>query len=241
MKISELWSGGPLFKEEDGVFKIGADSVLLAGFAAGSTLRKPKRAADLGCGSGIIAVLLALNDPGLYVDAVDINKHAAELTLENAKLCGLADRITVVEGDLRAHSSLFQSGAYDLTISNPPYNRHGSGKHPSDAGLISARNDATCTLDDLCRAAGYLTRWGGSFFLVHKAERLSEVFLSLSASGFEPKRLRFVQHRQNSPPGIVLLESRRGGKPSLNVEAPLILFNEDGAESDEVKAFYHLK
>ena len=239
--ISELWPGGPLFNDGENLFPIVADSVLLAYFANNTRLKPKKRAADLGCGSGVISVLLAMNDPMLTVDSIEIQHSAAVLAIENAESSGTSGRLAVIECDLRRHRDLLQAGAYDLAISNPPYFAQGSGKRPADSAIEAARAEGSCTLDDICKAAGYLTRYGGAFFLVHKPERLTSVFRSLSGAGFEPKRVRFVQHTYSSPPSLVLIESRRGGKPSLDVQAPLILFNANGSDTDEAKAIYRRK
>lgn len=238
--IQELWPGGPGFKEDNGVFRVGVDSVLLAHFVNSAKTRKRNRAVDLGCGSGIISVLLALDNHGLRIDSVEIDPRAAHLATENAVLCGVSDRITVYEADLRNHRDYLRNGEYDISVSNPPYNPHGSGKRASSPGLITAREDEKCSLTDLCSAAAYLTRWGGSFFIVHKPERLPGVFRALNDNGFEPKRIRFVQHKSATPPNLVLIESRRGGKPSLTVETPLILVNDDDSDSDEVKEIYRI-
>jgi len=225
--IYELWPGGPRFKEQSNVFKLCTDSILLAHFAYSSTIKRKKLAADLGCGSGIISILLASNDPKLRIDGVDIQPDAARLATENAALGGFEDRITIIEGDLRRHREFMRSGAYDLTVSNPPYYASDSGKRPDTECSAVARNEGSCTLSDICKAAAFLTRWGGSFMLVHKPERLADIIRSLTETGFEPKRIRFVHHRQSSRSNLVLIESRRGGKPSLCVEAPLILENEN--------------
>ncbi|MCL2152650.1 MAG: methyltransferase [Oscillospiraceae bacterium] len=237
--IDVLWPDGPRFKYEDGVFRPCTDSVLLAYFVKSARVKK-KRAADLCCGSGLISVILAWDEPELLIDGVEIQPRAASLALENAKLCGLADRINIIEGDLRRYAELFQSGVYDITVANPPYYASGKGKHSRRADVASARSDEYCNLDDICQAAGYMTRWGGSFMLVHRPDRLPEIFRSLNTAGFEPKRLRFVQYKHFSPPSLVLLENRRGGKPSLKIEAPLILANEDGGNSDEFRMIYRL-
>ncbi|MCL2228057.1 MAG: methyltransferase, partial [Oscillospiraceae bacterium] len=185
--IDSLWPGGPRFKGQTGVFRLGTDSVMLAHFAKGLNMRKCPLAADLGCGSGIISVILAWENPLLRIDGIEIQPEAAQLAIENAKLCGVSDRLRIIEGDLRKHRSLLKSGAYDLTVSNPPYYTIGSGKLPSATGLATARSEENCTLEDVCDAAGYLTRWGGSFMLVHKPERLACIFRSLNSAGFEPK------------------------------------------------------
>ena len=239
--LSELWPGGPHFAERRGVFPLGTDSVLLAHFASSSPVKKKKRAADLGCGSGIISILLAWGDPELLVDGVELNPDAARLAAENSRHSGLEKRISVIEGDIRRFREFLRAGAYDITVANPPYYAAGSGKRPVNPELADARSEETCTLDDICRAAGHITRWGGSFMLVQKPERLADVFRTLNAGGFEPKRIRFVQYNSESPPNLVLVESRKGGKPSLKIEAPLLLTNDDGGDSDEVMAIYRRK
>ena len=235
--VEELWRGGPLIKDADSGFKLGTDSVLLADFANSSLLKK-NRAADLGCGSGIISLLLAWNNPGLYVDGIEINNSAAQLAIENAKINRLDDRIAIFITDIRRHREFMQAGAYDMAVSNPPYYTSASGKPPSNPELINARVEQSCTLDDICKAACYITRWSGSLILVHKPECLADVFRSLNSAGFEPKRIRFVQHKRDSSPNLVLIESRKGGKPMLKVEAPLILADDDGSDSDEFTKIY---
>lgn len=236
MEIDALWPGGPRFYRSGDVFKIGTDAVLLASFCGVSGVR---RALDLGCGSGIIAALLAWNTPALSVEALEIVPEAARLARENIRLCGLEGRVSVTEGDLRAHRALYPAGHFDLVVSNPPYYAGGRGKVPADVASITARMEAHCTLADICAAAAYLTKWGGRFALVHKPERMAEVICALSAAGLEPKRLRLVQHRAGAAPSLFLLETRRGGRPSLTIEPPLIMTDEHGDDSPEIQEIYH--
>jgi len=238
-EIEELWTGGPRLKEDDAVFKLCTDSVLLAFFAGKTQLKRKKYVIDLGCGSGVISILMAWNDENLLVDGVEILPEAARLAEENINLNGLSGRVSIIEGDMRDHRELLTPGIYDLTVSNPPYYASGSGKRSANDLNATARTEDYCSLNDLCKAASYLTRWGGSFVTVHKPERLSEVFLAMTTNGFEPKRLRFTQHTLKSKPNLVFIESRRGGKPTLSVEAPLILKNNDGRDSVEIKKIYH--
>ena len=95
-----------------------------------------------------------------------------------------------------------------------------------------------CTLEDVARAAAYLLRWGGSFCIVHKPERLTDLLCTLRTAALEPKRLCFVCNRGDAAPSLVLLEARRGGKPGLTVEPPLILQTPDGTPAPEVDAIY---
>jgi tRNA1Val (adenine37-N6)-methyltransferase len=236
MDYDAMWPGGPVFIRDKSSFRPGTDAVLLASFASCGQARS---VCDLGCGTGVIALLMAWQDERLTVDGVEIRPEWASLARENARMCGLDSRVTILDGDLRRYRELLKSGAYDLVVSNPPYYAAGRGKSAPTDSRASAREERESTLADVCQAAAYLVRWGGRFALVHRPERLSEVICALTDSGLEPKRLRFVQHKASSAPSLVLLESRRGGKPSLTIEPPLILADTDGSDSEEVKRIYH--
>lgn len=235
MDMQELWPGGPLFRQSEH-FKLSTDSVLLADFVR---LRGAKRGIDLGCGSGILSLLLARRDEGLSMTGLELQPEAAAAARENAALNGMDGRIELLEGDIRQHRALFRAGSFDLAVSNPPY-------FPADRGAVAPRTDraaaraeTSCSLSELCEAAAFLLRTGGSFFLVHRPERLSELCVCLSAHGLEPKRLRLVCHRTENAPSLVLLEARRGGKPGLRIEPLLVLTAPDGTESEEVRRIYH--
>ena len=185
-----------------------------------------------------MTVLSAHARPGVKVEGIDIQPESAALTKENMAENGF-DHSGIINGDLREYRELFKAGAYDLVLSNPPYFAVESGYNAPAEGRAIARDERCCTLDDLCAAAKYLCRWGGAFALVHRPERLSEIFCAMTKHGLEPKRLRMVQYKAGHAPNLVLIEARRGGKPGLNIEKPLILCTADGGDTEEVKMIYH--
>jgi len=234
-EYDDLWVGGPRFAVSPDGFKLSTDSVLLAHFCA--ELRA-KKILDLGCGAGVLTVLLHGSHPPAEIGGVEIQPDSAALARKNLAANGF-DTAGILTGDLRDHRALFAAGAYDLVVSNPPYFAAGSGLAAPETSRATARDERCCTLDDLCAAAAYLCRWGGAFALVHRPERLSEIFCAMVAHGLEPKRLRIVQHRADSRPNLVLIEARRGGKPGLEIEKPLILCAPDGSDTEELKTIYH--
>ena len=229
----DLWPGGPKFKQTDAAFPLSTDSVLLADFAGKI---KARRILDLGCGAGALCVLLRVSHPDAEIGGIEVQPEAAALARENLEGNGF-DASGIVTGDLREHRTLWKAGAFDLVVSNPPYFPAGSGKRAPNPSRAAAREES-CTPDELCAAAAYLCKNGGAFALVHRPARLSELFCAMTAHGLEPKRLRLVQYRAGYAPNLVLIEGRRGGKPGLDIEKPLILCD-DGGESEEYKRIYH--
>ena len=233
-EFDELWRGGPRFKQTEQSFKLSTDSVLLAAFANGA---KARRALDLGSGAGVLCVLLGWNNPNMEITGVELQAAFAALSRENMAENGL-NNVSILNADLREHRSLFSAESFDLVVSNPPYFSENSGYSAPTDHRAAAREEKNCTLADICAATRFALRWGGTMAIVHRPERLSELFCAMSAAGIEPKRLRMVCHRAERAPSLVLVEGKRGGKPGLIIEPPLVLADESGADTDEIQKIY---
>jgi HemK-related putative methylase len=77
-----------------------------------------KRVADVGTGTGILA-LAAARAGAANVVAIDINPNAVEAAAENARANGLEDRVTALRSDLL--SEVAPGPAFDVILSNPPF------------------------------------------------------------------------------------------------------------------------
>lgn len=231
----KLWGGYSLL-QDDRFFKLGQDSILLSDFAAppagGQVL-------DLGCGNGALCVLLCARFARLKVTGLEIQPELVQLARENAEHNRIADRMTVVEGDLKQHKKLFENRKFDYIICNPPYFVQGSGYSADGAQRRGAREEEHCTMEDAIRAAGFLVKFGGRAAFVHRPERLAESMAAFRAAGLEPKRLRFVHQRASAVPSVVLIEARKGSAPGLSVLPPLLVCREDGSHTDEYRSIYH--
>ena len=91
------------------------ETELLAELAV-SALGSSGRALDLCCGTGCLAITMALERPGCDIWAADLSPAALSLARENAARLGA--RVTFRQGDLFAP---LQGETFDLIVSNPPY------------------------------------------------------------------------------------------------------------------------
>ncbi len=229
----ELKPGGFRFVWADDLFRPGTDTFLLSSLPR---LKPGLRVCDLGCGTGLLGLLLLQRETGIFVTGVEIQTEAVQLAEEAVRENGLQDRFTIRLEDLR--ESALPAGSFDLAVCNPPYYPLQSGCATADAARRAARSESVCTLADVCRTAARLVRWGGAFCLVHKPERLADLFCTLRETGWEAKRLRFVSQTPESVPSLALLEARRGGKPGLTMGPPLLLQASDGKPSSELERIY---
>ncbi|MFG0333349.1 MAG: peptide chain release factor N(5)-glutamine methyltransferase, partial [Maioricimonas sp. JB049] len=81
--------------------------------------RPAPRIADLGTGSGCIAIAMATQHRGALVTAVDISEAALAVARRNAQRHNVADRVRFLQGDMFA--ALPEGERFDFILSNPPY------------------------------------------------------------------------------------------------------------------------
>ena len=210
-------------------FPLSTDSMVLADFVR---LPKNARVLDLGSGCGTLGLLLCAKSPGCTVTGIELETAAHAAAVENIRRNGLDSRLFSLCADLRTMP--FEPGSFQVCLSNPPY-FSGGAAHSRDP---LARREDCCTPRDLFAAASKALRFGGDFFLVHKPERLAELIFEAVSTGLEPKRLRLVRHRPDSPVSMILLSCRKGAKPGLILEE-LTLHHTDGTPTAVYKRIYH--
>lgn len=215
-----------------GAFPLSTDSMALAGF---TRLLRNAKVLDLGAGCGTLGLLLCAKDGSCRVTGIEQDRSAHDMALKNAQANGITDRLASICADLRTFSSFIKAGSYSVCISNPPY--FADGPHSQKVPL--ARREDTCSLDSLMEAAAWALQYGGDFFLVHRPERLAELFTSAASHKLEPKRLLLLRHRAGGPVSLVLVQCRKGAKPGLIWEEEY-LHEADGTPSRYYRRLYHL-
>lgn len=230
-RAERLWPDGPRYWYDEQCFPPSTDSFLLGGFA---NPRRGEKVCDLGAGAGLLGLLLLAREPSLQVTGIERDAHACDMLARNAAENGLS--MTALHADLRQREAL-PAGAFQLAVSNPPYFAPHTGA-VAEGARGDARAELTAALEDIFAAAERMLQWSGRFCLVYRPERLAALLTAAVTHGLEPKRLRMVQHTARSAPSLVLLECRRGGKPGLSVEPPLLLRLDDGGESPDVRRAY---
>ena len=112
--------------------------------------------------------------------------------------------------------------------------------NPEEAKAI-ARHEILCNLTDIMRESARILKPGGHFFMVHRPFRLTEIICCMHEHRIEPKRMRLVYPYVDKEPNMVLIEGLKGGNPRMEVEPPLIVYEKDGAYTQELRAMYGMK
>ena len=215
----------------DGAFPLSTDSMVLAHFVH---LPREAKVLDLGSGCGTLGLLLCGKDPSCHITGVELDEKAHLTALENIRRNGLNTRMESICCDLRSVSEKFPPGSFSCCVSNPPYFSGGAASQT----LATARQELSCTPDDLFSCGSRLLKFGGDFYLVHKPERLAQLITTASKYNLEAKRLCLIRHREGAPVNLILLQLRKGAKPGL-VWEEIILHHADGTPTPIYKEIYH--
>ena len=74
--------------------------------------------------------------------------------------------------------------------------------------------------------------------MVHRPFRLADIIVLLREYKLEAKRMKLVYPFADKEPNMVLIEAKRGSKPRLTVEKPLVVYKEPGVYTDEIYDIY---
>ncbi len=230
--------GVRLYQRIEG-YRFSLDSVLLAGFAGCS--RGVRRLVDLGAGSGVVGLVLAMRYPWTEVLLVEIQEGLSALAQRNVELNQLRQRVQVLRADISSllhdnHPDLMEG--FDAVLSNPPFRKPGTGRISPYGERAIARHEIRLTLTDLVSTSSALLKNRGRFFMVYHPCRFSEVINTMKGFFLEPKRVRFVHPDKNSGAAIVLIEAVKGGGVDLKVEKPLFIYEREGLYTEEMASFY---
>lgn len=221
-----------LVQARDG-YRYSLDPVLLCGFAG---FLRSKNILDLGTGCGVIPLLLE-TEPASRIVGVELQSDLASRARRNVELNGLADKVEILEADLREHRRLFSPQSFDAVLTNPPYRKIGTGRQAPNRERAQARHELAGGLADFLEAAAFCLGDGGRFFIVYLAERLADLLTQMRQVRLEPKRVRCVHGRIGDSARMVLVEGRKGGRAGLEIETPLFVFDGE-AYSREVREMY---
>ena len=234
-RLDDLQRDGLRIIQNPSWFCFGMDAVLLSWFAR---VEEGQKCLDLGCGNGVIPILMYSRWPGESFTGLEIQPDVAQMAGRSVAWNGIGDKVEIITGDVCRGTEIFPKASFDVITSNPPYLMDAHGlKNPGDHKAI-ARHEVACSLKQWIETATKLLKPGGHFYMVHRPFRLTEIMQVLTKYKLEPKRMKLVHPFVDKDANMVLIEAVRGGKSMIKVEAPIVVYKEQGVYTDEIYDIY---
>ena len=126
----------------------------------------------------------------------------------------------------------------DFVLCNPPYFKSNASIPSMNSIKDAARREIKGSLSDFCFFASNILKRGAEFYLIHKPERLIDVFASLRDACLEPRDIRMVSSNISGEPKFVLIRSIKNGGENLRFMRPLVIYENDGNYTQEILKIY---
>lgn len=214
-------------------FNFSIDSLLVSEFV--SIKKDTKNIIDLGTGNAVIPLFLS-KKTSAKIFGMEIQKISFELAQRNININNLNEQIYIIYDDMKNYKKYFLNGSFDIVVSNPPFFKFNGNKELlNDLEQLSiARHEIEITLEELIQTASLLVKDRGYFYLVHRADRLTEIISALQKFNFEAKKIKFCYTTENKNAKIVLIEAIKNGKAGLTILPTLVINKNNGEYTEEV-------
>lgn len=235
-RIDDLQCNGlKIIQNKDG-FCFGIDSVLLSDFA--KNIRNNSIVLDLGTGTGIIPILLCGKTKLKKIVGVEVQEEVADMAKRSAKLNNLEHKFEIINKNILELKSIYDANSFDVIVTNPPYKKINTGiKNENEKKLIS-RHEILANLEDFISVSSRLLKDKGEFYMVHRPERLSDIFFYMRKYKIEPKEIRMVYSNKNVAPKMVLIKGVKNGNVFLKFRENLYIYDETGNYTEEIYKIY---
>jgi tRNA1Val (adenine37-N6)-methyltransferase len=213
-------------------YRFSVDAILLASFFRE---KRGENILEIGPGSGIISLILAVRNPTVRVTGIEIQDDLADLARRNTALNNLSGRVSMETGDIR------QTGPrplFDAAVFNPPYRHIKAGKMNDLPQKAIARHEIKGNLRDFLHGSYRLLKPSGRAAFIYPAARGAEAISAMRRARIEPKRMRVVYSSPGSSGQFILVEGLKDGGEELHILPPLFIYGEGKTYSEEMARIF---
>ncbi len=205
-------------------YRVAIDPVLLA---AAVSPQPGQAILDAGCGVGAAALCLAVRRPGFTIVGIERDPETSALGRRNVDDNALTDRIEIAEAEFEAFVR-GNGGRFDQVITNPPFLARARHTQSPFAGKAAAHGETDLGLADWIVAAAGALRSGGALTMIHRADRMDEIFAAL-AGKFGAILIYPLWPRIGAEARRILVSAIKGRKTPPRLLPGMVLHEADGA------------
>lgn len=218
------------------MFNFSLDSVLLSNFV--KINKSTKKILDIGTGNAPIPMMLSTRTDA-HIDGVEIQSESCELAIKSINYNNLQSKISIINSDIKIFYKSVESDVYDTIVCNPPFFKiNNQSKLNNKKGKVIARHEKTLSLDDIMLISRKLLKNNGNIAIVHRPDRMIDIINIMQKYNIEPKKIQLVYPKTLKDANILLIEGVKNGKSGLKVLNPLVVHNQDGTYTEEIKCMF---
>lgn len=218
-----------LFQMESG-YRYNSDTLLLYDFI--SSFKPKGEILDVGCGCGILGLLLKRDFPALNLSLLDIQEQNCTLTRANAKENKLTCKAILCGNFLETP---FEQ-KFDFIISNPPFYNEGATKS-DEPSLSISRHNSSLPFEYFAKKVTKTLSNRGYFIFCYDAKQFDFISHLLIENGLKIEDVLLIHAKEDKEASLVLIRARKSSKSLCKIHPPLFMY-QNGMISPKVQAIY---
>lgn len=216
---NDLYDYGLKIYQDNELFKFSLDSLLLTEFV--DIKKNDRKLLDLCSGNAPLPLIIASRHD-IEVTGVEIQKEIYDLALKSIKENNLTN-IKMLNCNVKDLKNYFPGNNFDIITCNPPFFKvDKTSLINEDLKKAMARHEITITLEEILEVVKYLLKESGTFYLVHRPERLEEILVLANKSNLHVKEMIFVYSNIKKDAIMVLLKFRKNARLGVKIKSVVI-------------------
>lgn len=230
LTLDDLRIGGFSLLQPKKGYRFSLDAPLLAALVP---LDGVSTVLDLGCGGGVLPLLLLGRKRLLNISGIELCDEPFSLAAENFRRNGVD--VELIHGDAMKADSLLSGRHFDLILSNPPYYPVGACRLPRNENIAVAKTELYWDQKTMMKRAFALLQVGGRFSLIFDGCRGDEMSFLAQTTGFSiEKRLDIFTKEEHLVADRVYLQFCKSAECSFEYDA-LSVYDNHGEMTPKMK------
>lgn len=217
-----------IFRQKKQGYRYNIDTFLFYDFVAKQNVRG--KVLDVGCGCGIIGILLKVKFAQISLSLLDILEQNCDLTRQNLQSNGVEAQVLCAD-----FANFCSEEKFDFIVSNPPFYRQGALKATNEHAQIGKFASAL-SLESFVKSSNALLKPQGKLYFCYEVGALQELCAILVRFKLKITRLIFVHKNADERARLVLVEAKKSAKSPCEVSSFFVY--ENGVLSAKMQEIY---
>ncbi len=180
---------------------------------------------DIGCGCGIIPLILKFKNPNVKIYGVEIQKELVKFAKKNVNVNSMDQSIDIICKDIKESNPDDFDKKIDIIVANPPYKKEHSGRLNPIIQKAIARHEIKLNIKELMQCCKRLLSPNGQVFIIFPAERVLDLISNMNKNNITPSTIKFIHTKKDKDAQLVIVSAINNGTNLPVIAPPLNTFD----------------
>lgn len=215
-------------------YRFSVDSLILA---AQIHPKGNEKVMDIGCGCGIISLLLAYRYPDIQITGIEIDEELCHWAKQNVLNNGF-ENVRIQQCDIQTFQIEEKEAKADIIVSNPPYKKIGTGRLNPNRQKTMARHEISLNIHQLIQCSSHLIKDQGLLCIIFPFDRMNDLTLALGLHDFFLESIRYIHIKPETKAWRVIVRAIKNGAEQTSSPPPLYIYTKEDKYTEEYLSLF---